>query len=262
MSRSCWTSSSGSDSYGAARPRHRRVGHQGGVLTGRRLTCPVIATDSALPPDVNWRAPVNVPIPGRGELHRQRGARPGSDGERAPGDEAERRVGHVAFTGLISNEIGDGNLKGAPSATPARSRSRARPGRRTICSGPRWPDGPGTSASRQMGSSKAMPTTPPRPARLAPRQDREEFARAPARMPATQSDNRLDDGGRHGVWVAPRRAGSVDERRYAALLVSLHPFVAGFATDAGVLYSMPDVCHPCRRSNLLPMYPVRTALFS
>ena len=50
-----------------------------------------------------------------------------------------------------------------------------------------------------------------------------------------EGDNRLDDGCGHSVRVGQRRSRSIDEGRNAAGLIALYLFVAGLATEAGVL---------------------------
>src|SRR5438093_5029719 len=119
----------------------------------------------------------------------------------------------------------------------------------------RTPDRVGRGVSGQtLGIRHAVPTAPPpanqsplpqdvpdragdrpSPRRVLPSEDRQQFARPPPWVAATRRDNALDYCRRHGVRMGQRRPGPLDERRDAASLIALHPFVAGLATNAGSL---------------------------
>jgi hypothetical protein len=80
----------------------------------------------------------------------------------------------------------------------------------------------------------------PGPGRLLTPEHREQLARAPPRMAAPRGDNHLDHRRRHRVWMGPRRAGSIGERRHAARVIARDPFVPGLPTKAGVLASLGE----------------------
>src|SRR5205823_363540 len=92
----------------------------------------------------------------------------------------------------------------------------------------------------------------PSPRRVLPSEDRQQFARPPPWVAAPHRHNALEYCRRHGVRMGQRRPGPLDERRDAASLIALHPFVAGL------------ICHLCRRSGpfwfLTPFSPQSSTL--